>query len=154
MEKSGKGKNCIVAKIFIDTNILVYTLDKNDINKQNKARSALKIIKENDTPVISTQVLQEFYNASTAKLNTDKLLAKTMVHNFTNMETVQINIDIIEQGIDISIVSKISFWDGLIIASAEYAKCSIIVSEDLNNGQIIRGIKIINPFVNASNIDP
>jgi predicted nucleic acid-binding protein len=146
MGKSGKGKNYTVAKIFIDSNILVYTLDKNDINKHNKARLALKNIKDNETPVISTQVLQEFYNASTTKLNTDKLLAKSLLHNFTNMETVQVNIDIIEQGIDISIVSQISFWDGLIIASAEYAKCSAIISEDLNDGQMIRGIKIMNPL--------
>lgn len=73
-------------------------------------------------------------------------MAKTIMHNFTNMETVQVNIDIIEQGIDISILSKISFWDGLIIASAEYVKCSVIISEDLNDGQTIRGMKIMNPF--------
>jgi hypothetical protein len=79
MGKSGQGKNCIVAKMFIDTNILVYTLDKNDINKHTKARAVLKNIQDNDTPVISTQVLQEFYNASTAKLNTEKLLANRIL---------------------------------------------------------------------------
>jgi predicted nucleic acid-binding protein len=54
--------------------------------------------------------------------------------------------DIIEQGIDISILSQISFWAGLIIAAAEYAGCSVILSEDLNDGQIIRGVEIKNPF--------
>lgn len=65
--KNGSGKNCIVAKMFIDTNILVYTLDKYDINKHNRARALLKNIKDNETPVVSTQVLQEFYNISTKK---------------------------------------------------------------------------------------
>jgi predicted nucleic acid-binding protein len=62
------------------------------------------------------------------------------------MEIVQVDLDIIEQGIDISILSQISFWDGLIIAAAEFANCVTILSEDLNDGQIIRGVKIINPF--------
>jgi predicted nucleic acid-binding protein len=51
-----------VAKIFIDTNIFVYTLDKYDKNKQKIARKTVKNIVENDNAVISTQVLQEFYN--------------------------------------------------------------------------------------------
>jgi predicted nucleic acid-binding protein len=135
-----------VAKIFIDTNILVYTLDTTNPKKQKIAQKLFKDISNNEKPVISTQVLQEFYSASTTKLKVDKLLAKSILHSFTNMEIVQVNMDIIEQGIDISILSQISFWDGVIIASAEHAKCSVILSEDLHNGQIIRGIEVRNPF--------
>jgi predicted nucleic acid-binding protein len=135
-----------VAKIFIDSNILVYTMDINNPNKQKIAQKIFKEIGNNEKPVISTQVLQEFYSACTTKLKTDKLLVKNVLHSFNNMEIVQVSIDIIEQGIDVSILSQISFWDGIIIASAEHAKCSVIISEDLNNGQIIRGIEIKNPF--------
>jgi hypothetical protein len=63
-------------------------------------------------PVISTQVLQEFYHAATSKLGVDKLLAKRIVHNLQNMTVVQITPALIEQGIDISITAKLSFWDG------------------------------------------
>ncbi|MDR1971436.1 MAG: PIN domain-containing protein [Treponema sp.] len=135
-----------MAKIFFDTNILVYTLDTNNADKQKMAQNILIKISENERPVISTQVLQEFYYASTTKIKADKILVKNILHSFTNMETVQVNMNIIEQGIDISILSQISFWDGLIIAAAEYARCSVILSEDLNDGQIIRGIEIKNPF--------
>jgi predicted nucleic acid-binding protein len=135
-----------VAKIFLDTNILVYTLDTNNANKQKSAQNIFIQISKNENPVISTQVLQEFYYASTTKIKTDKILVKNILHSFTNIETVQVNMDIIEEGIDISILSQISFWDGLIIAAAEYARCSVILSEDLNDGQIIRGVKIKNPF--------
>jgi predicted nucleic acid-binding protein len=55
-------------------------------------------------------------------------------------------IKIIERGIDIGIISQISFWDALLIAAAEYSKCFEIITEDLNDGQIINGIKIRNPF--------
>jgi predicted nucleic acid-binding protein len=136
-----------VAKIFLDTNILVYTLDTNNGYKQKMAQNIFIQISENEKPVVSTQVLQEFYYAAAIKIKADTILVKNILHNFTNnIETVQVNRDIIEQGIDISILSHISFWDGLIIAAAEYAGCSVILSEDLKNGQIIRGVEIKNPF--------
>jgi predicted nucleic acid-binding protein len=148
MDKNGQGKNYIVAKIFIDTNILVYILDKYDKNKQKIARKTLENIVENDIAVISTQILQEFYNICTMKLHIVPLRVKGYVHNYSeNLEVVQNSSEIIERGIDISIISQISFWDALIIASAEYSKCSEIITEDLNDGQIINGIKIRNPFI-------
>jgi len=133
-------------KIFIDTNILIYTVDAHDAEKQIRARSIVKSVVENDLPVISTQILQEFYSASTTKLKVDPLIAKNLVHNFGNMEVVPVDPHTIEQGIDISILCRISFWDGLVVAAAEQANCEILFSEDLNNGQTIRGIKILNPF--------
>jgi predicted nucleic acid-binding protein len=132
--------------VFIDSNIWGYTVDTRDPTKQQNAQSIVSSVIENDIAVISTQVLQEFYNVATTKLNVDTLLAKSIVHNLRNLETVQITPDIIEAGIDISIASQISFWDGLILAAAEIARCSIVFSEDLNDGQIIRGVKIVNPF--------
>lgn len=145
-ELPGKGKTCTVAKIFFDTNILVYTLDKKDQGKHDISRSIVKVISTEHSPVISTQVLHEFYNASTSKLKLEKIVVKNIVHSYQNMEIVTIDPQIIEQAIDISIIFQLSFWDSLIVAAAEQAKCEYLISEDLNNGQNIRGIKIINPF--------
>lgn len=144
--KNGKEKIYIVSKIFLDTNILVYTVDRNDKKKLSKARKLLENAIANDKPVISTQVLQEFYSATTTKLKLDKIIAKNIIHNFRNMEIVQVDLGIIEQGIDISLLFQISFWDSLIIAAAEHANCEMIYTEDLNDTQTIRGIKIVNPF--------
>jgi predicted nucleic acid-binding protein len=136
-----------VAKIFIDTNIFVYTIDKYNQKKQKIARETIKNIVDNEIAVISTQVLQEFYNICTTKLHIDPLRVKEYVHNYNdNLEVVQNGSEIIERGIDISIISRISFWDALLIAAAEYSRSSEILTEDLNDGQIINGIKIINPF--------
>jgi predicted nucleic acid-binding protein len=139
-----------VAKIFIDTNIFVYTLDKYDKIKQKTARRTLKNIVENETAVISTQILQEFYTICTAKLHLEPLRIKGYVHNYSeNLEVVQNSTEIIERGIDISLISQISFWDALVIAAAEYSRCGEIITEDLNDGQIINGMKIRNPFTTA-----
>ena len=75
------------------------------------------------------------------------LKVKGYVHNYIeNIEVVQNGSAIIERGIDISIMSQISFWDALLIAASESAHCTGLITEDLNDGQIINGVKIKNPF--------
>ena len=144
--KSGPGKNYIVSKIFIDTNLFVYTLDRKDEAKQEKARAILKKIVDSHQPVISTQVIKEFYFVATSKLKADQIIVKNIIHNFHNMEIVQNDLELIEQAIDISVISQLSFWDSLIVAAAEKSKCEYIFSEDLNSGQTYRGVMVLNPF--------
>ncbi len=144
---NGPGKSCTVSKIFIDTNILVYSIDQNNSEKKEKARKTLKKIVESHQPVISTQVIKEFYFVATRKLNADSLMVKNIVHNFHNMEIVNNDLELVEQAIDISLISRLSFWDSLIIAAAEKANCEFIFSEDLSNGQTYRGVMVINPLV-------
>ncbi len=144
--QNGQGMNSIVSKIFIDTNILVYTLDKRHEARQQKARKVLKKTASSHQPVISTQVIKEFYVVATAKLGADQIIIKNIIHNFRNMEIVNNDLELIEQAIDISVLSRLSFWDSLIIAAAEKARCEIILSEDLNPGQLYRGGAVLNPF--------
>ncbi len=135
-----------MSKFFLDTNILLYTLDANDKSKQAKARKLIQTVTEQDILVISTQVLQEFYVASTTKLGVEPLLAKSIMRSFENMEIVQITPYLIGEAVDTSILNVISFWDSLIVVAAESARCELLYSEDLNSGQIIRGVMIENPF--------
>ncbi len=135
-----------MAKLFFDTNILIYTVDKKDEEKTEISRNVIKHIVLDHVPVISTQVLQEFYNAAASKLKLDKIFIKNIVHSYKNMEIVTVDLYIIEQAIDISIIFQLSFWDSLIVAAAEQANCEYLISEDLNNGQKIRGIRVVNPF--------
>jgi len=136
-----------VSKIFIDTNILVYTLDQKNIEKRDMARKIVKKVVESHQPVISTQVIKEFYVVASNKLKADPIVVKNIIHNFHNMEIVNNDLDLIEQAIDISILSQLSFWDSLVIAAAEKANCEYVLSEDLNSGQNYRGIKLLNPFI-------
>jgi len=136
-----------VSKIFIDTNILIYTLDQKNIEKRDMARKIVKKVVESHQPVISTQVIKEFYVVASNKLKADPIIVKNIIHNFHNMEIVNNDLDLIEQAIDISILSTLSFWDSLVIAAAEKANCEYVLSEDLNSGQNYRGIKLLNPFI-------
>jgi len=135
-----------MSKVFVDTNILVYSMDKNDPEKMIRSRNLLKELKDPLYGVISTQVLQEFYVASIKKLKAEPLLVKSILKTFENFEIVTISPEIINDGIDCSILNQISFWDALIVVAAGHAKCDRLWTEDLNHGQVIRGVKIINPF--------
>lgn len=75
------------------------------------------------------------------------IAAKRVVQSFTIFEVVQISPALIEQATDRSVLSQLSFWDALIVAASASSGCTIIYSEDLNAGQLIDGVRIVNPFV-------
>jgi predicted nucleic acid-binding protein len=143
----GIGKISTVSKIFVDTNIFVYSIDQRDPLKRDKARNILKRLVEVHQPVISTQVVKEFYVVASTKLKADSFIIKNIVHNFRNLEVVNNDLELIEQAIDISTISRLSFWDSLIIAAAEKANCEFVFSEDMNPGQTYRGVMLVNPFI-------
>jgi predicted nucleic acid-binding protein len=132
---------------FIDTNILIYSIDWRDEEKLVKARELLHMLERDGAPVVSTQVLMEFYNAATSKLKIEQFNARRLVELYSNMTVVVIDSALVKRAIDVSILHRISFWDALIISSAEQAGCPILFTEDLNSGQIINGVKIVNPFL-------
>ncbi|MFW6137669.1 MAG: PIN domain-containing protein [Spirochaetota bacterium] len=136
-----------MSKIFIDTNILVFALDNYDKQKKQKSKQILTDVISKQIAVISTQVLQELYVAGTTKLSIDPILMKNIVHAFENVEVVIIDTDLIKEAIDTSVLNKVSFWDSLIVVAAEKAKCESLYTEDFNHGQIIRGVRVENPYM-------
>jgi predicted nucleic acid-binding protein len=135
-----------MSKVFLDTNILVYSLDQSDAGKRNKCRRLIKGLAGENSGVISTQVLQEFYVAATTKLGAAPLLIKDILRSLERFETVVVSPALIKEAIDCAIINRISFWDALIVVSAESARCEILWTEDLNHGQVIRGVRIENPL--------
>ena len=89
-----------MAKIFIDTNILIYSMDQFDPEKRQRCRALLKTLRDDLRGVISTQVMQEFYVAATKKLGADPLVVKDILNSFERFETVIILPDIIKEAID------------------------------------------------------
>jgi predicted nucleic acid-binding protein len=134
-------------KIFIDTNIIVYSIDQHDYQKMDKARLFLKNVKESSIGVLSTQVMQEFYVASTKKMNADPVVIKGILTRLANFEVISITPELIFSAIDCSILNRLSFWDALIIAAAASANCKEVWTEDLNHDQVILGVRIHNPFL-------
>ena len=136
-----------MSKVFIDTNILVYSMDNYDKDKQEKCRDLIKTLLIDQLGVISTQVMQEFYITAIKKLDADPLIVKDILHSFERFETVIITPQIIKEAIDCNIINRISFWDSLIVVAAQSANCSRLWTEDLNHGQVIRGVLVENPLL-------
>lgn len=134
-------------KVFFDSNIFVYSVDNDEPSKKSIAQKLLSNAAKNKKAIISTQNLQEFYNAVTKKHRKTKKDAKLDVENFAHSFPIQqITPSIIFKAIDIQIKNKLSFYDSLIISTASKNGCVVCYSEDLNAGQIIEGVKVINPF--------
>ena len=136
-----------MSKTFLDTNILVHSLNLQDSSKSSISRSIIRNLGVRNEAVISTQVLQEFYVVATKKLSVKPMHAKSIVCAFENLEIVQIDFGLIKEAIDISMQYQISFWDSLIVAAAERSNSVVLFSEDLQHNQIIRSVRIVNPFI-------
>ena len=135
-----------MSKVFIDTNILVYAMDAFDTAKQKRCRDLLRSLNSDVRGVISTQVMQEFYVTATKKLGADPLVVKDLLNAFERFDTVIVTPEIVKDAIDCSILNRLSLWDALIVVAAESALCEKIWTEDLNDGQIIRGVCVENPL--------
>lgn len=134
-------------KCFFDSNILVYMQDASEQGKQKKARSMFSDCVSNETAFISTQCMQEFYNVTTKKLKLEKQYVKNIISWLSiSVPVVQITPEMIELAIDISIETQFSFWDSLILSAAVNSGCNVLYTEDLNDGQTVRGVTIKNPF--------
>jgi len=129
-------------KVFIDTNIIIYSLGENSTKAQIAAPLFL------DRPCISTQVISETVNVTTKRLGLAtkdvRQLIKTL-HGLCHIELITMST--IEEALNIQERYKFSWYDSLIISSALDAGCSTLYSEDMQHGQFIEGrLEIVNPF--------
>ena len=135
-------------KVFVDTNILIYAHDLDAGAKHDAAFSLLTHIWEEETGVISTQVIQEFYVNVTRKIPNplSPVQARSIISNYFFWHVESIEPRTILSASEIEEKYVLSFWDSLIVAAAFQSKTDKILTEDLNHGQIIEGILIENPF--------
>ena len=135
-------------KSFIDSNVLVYLFDQDAPKKKAIAQQILQTEGSAGNIVISTQVLQEFYVTVTRKLAQPLKAATALdtVDRFAMLPLVAVDAPLILSAIRRSQKDVISFWDSLIIDSALKAGVQRLLSEDLQHGTIVDGMRIENPF--------
>ncbi len=135
-------------KFFFDTNILVYLFDIDSPDKRRKARALFQKHAEAGDILLSTQVLQEFYVTVTRKLSRplDGIAATEAAARFAELPMVQVDDKLILAAIHRSQESRLSFWDALIVQAAIEGRASTLYSEDMQNGQVLDGVRVVNPF--------
>jgi predicted nucleic acid-binding protein len=136
-------------KVFVDTNILLYAHDKDAAIRQERAAERLRQLWETETGRLSTQVLQEFYVNVTQKIRKPLGLdpAREIVRNYALWVESPITPRTIVRASEISEIWRLSFWDSMIVAAAEQDGAAQLLSEDLQAGQVIAGVHVVNPFL-------
>ena len=135
------------SRSFLDTDVLVYTDDPRDPVKQARALSLVKDHLRQRTGVVSLQVLQEYFVSATGKLKLGAQLAKQRVEVFAKFHVAEPKLDDILSAIDLHRLYGLSYWDGLILRMANRSGCQVVLSEDMQHGQVIDGVRIVNPFL-------
>jgi len=135
-------------RVFVDTNVLVYSRDASEPQKQKQAIAWMTYLWENRAGYLSFQVLQEFYITVTDKLDPglDHETARRDVRFLLSWQPSKADHRVIEGAWQLQDRYRLSWWDALIVSAAQAAGCRYLLTEDMQENQKFGQIKIINPF--------
>ena len=136
----------MTARSFLDSNILVYADDRSAGPKRDRARTLIRETMLAGTGVLSLQVLQEYFATATKKLHLPSAAARRRVALFSRFDVVVLSVQDVLAAIDLHQLHQFSIWDALVIRAGLNAGCQVLYSEDLQDGQRIDSLEVVNPF--------
>jgi predicted nucleic acid-binding protein len=141
--------------VFVDTNVLVYTRDASEPDKQPRALEWMRLLWDSGSGRLSHQVLQEFYVTTTRKLRPGlpPEQARADVRDLLSWRPLTVDGDLLEAAWSIEDRFGLSFWDALIVASARTAGCRSLLTEDLQEGLELDGLRVVDPFRTPAEVD-
>ena len=135
-----------MTKVFLDTNVVVYANDTRDRAKQEQAIALVVAAMRDGNAAISTQVLQEYAVAAHGRLRQDPDAVLRQLLLLETLDVVQVTPAVIRRALELQWRYRIDFWDANILSAAERAQCTVLLSEDLNPGQLYATVRVENPF--------
>lgn len=136
------------AQEFVDANILVYAFDASAGAKQTRAQQLLERLWDGGTGCLSVQVLQEFFVTTTGKvaqrLPIDE--ATERIREFATWKVFTPTANDVLAAIALQNQAQLNFWDAMVVQAAAELGCDVLWTEDMNDGQLVRGVRIRNPF--------
>lgn len=135
-------------KSFVDTNLLVYSVDGTEPDKQEQAHRWMARLWTERSGSLSYQVLQEFYATATGKtsIGVDPEEARSIVRGLLTWDPVPIGKGTLEQAWLVQDRWRFSWWDSLIVGAAWQAGCDFLLTEDLQDGLDLGGLRVVDPF--------
>src|SRR5688500_10826546 len=127
----------MIDRVFVDTNVFVYADDAAADDKRDRARAVLAPLIRERRAVVSTQVMQEYFVVATRKLKMTPERGRRRVERLARLDVVVIRPELVLAAIDLHRLHAFSLWDALVIACASAAGCHLVLSEDLQHGQVI-----------------
>jgi predicted nucleic acid-binding protein len=138
----------MTVKVFVDTNVLVYSRDASEPRKQEQASAWMSHPWSARTGRLSFQVLQEFYVTATNKLKPglDPKSARSDVRALFTWRPIAMGNRVIEGAWLIQDRYGLSWWDALIVSAAQVADCQYLLTEDLQENRRFGEVQVANPF--------
>ena len=134
---------------FVDANVLVYARDASESEKQRKASAWMAHLWQERTGRVSIQVLHEFYVTVTQKLKPGmgRDAARREIQNLTAWRPLPLDLGLLTRAWVVQDRHRVAFWDALIVAAAQVARCRYLLSEDLQDGHQMGDVTVVNPFL-------
>jgi predicted nucleic acid-binding protein len=139
------------ADVFLDTNVLLYSIDEDPVSASKRQRAQQLILAERWG--WSIQVAAEFFvNATSAKrpFRLAAAAAAALVEAWFALPTLNLTPALFRAAIDLHQRLQLSYWDAAILVAANQMGCHTVFSEDLNDGQVYDGVTVVNPFKNLT----
>jgi predicted nucleic acid-binding protein len=139
----------MTALVFVDTNVLLYKYDRSQSDKKRASEEWFQYLWRTKTGRLSQQVLHEFYANATRKVrfNLDRRYAREVIEDLASWHPVPLDMRLLGRACAVEDRFGLSFWDSLIVAAAQAAKCGLLLTEDLQHGQDLDGVTVMNPFI-------
>ena len=136
-------------RFTLDTNILVYSIDAREPEKRALAASIIERAVTRDCP-LALQAIGEFFVAAASKLKLEpRDAARRAQLLIASFPTFAHSASALRAASDEASKGRFSFWDGVLLASAAEAGCTVILSEDMADGARFGSIVVANPFDRA-----
>lgn len=138
------------ARFFLDTNIFVYSFDRNSSTKNRRAAQLIRQAVTTRKGIVSYQVVHEFFNVALRRFAQPMSVPEAEQYLsavFRPLLAIQSSPALISEALRLTARHRLSWYDSLIVAAATEGGCGILYSEDLQHGQRIGDLRIENPFL-------
>jgi predicted nucleic acid-binding protein len=133
-------------RVGFDTNILIYAEGFNDLPRVKRARQIRETLGE-DQILLPSQVIGELFNALTRKLGVPRVRARVICLEWRATTGFRlVDAACWDGALELAASHGLQFWDALILATAAEAGCALLLSEDMQDGFVHRGVTVANPF--------
>ena len=141
-------------RFSLDSNILVYAADRDASENRHEISVALVARAARSDCVLTLQSLSEFFSVTTRKRLLRPEDAGAFVSDWLAVFQVAPNAaDDLVDAMQVLMGFRVSFRDAMLWATARRAGCSAILSEDFQDGQVLQGVRFINPFLRKNDAD-
>lgn len=133
-------------RVAVDTNVLVYAEGMGDAAKHGISARALRRLRDDET-LIPVQVLGELFNVL-VKRGYTRMQAGKVIDGWRRIcPTIETSVELLGRAVELAVRHRLQIWDAIVLDAAAEGNCTVLLSEDFQNGFVWRGLTVCNPFL-------